>query len=38
MSKINQNQLNIGNQSALDLLIKENSAKKTLATNLAVIL
>ena len=35
MSKINQNQLNIGNQSALDLLIKENSAKKTLATNLA---
>lgn len=33
-TKVNQNQLNIGNESALDLLIERNTAKSDLATNL----
>lgn len=34
MNKINQDQINIGNESALDLLIKQNNAKQELANNL----
>ena len=34
MTKINTNQINLGNESAVDLLIERNVAKQDLATNL----
>lgn len=34
MNQLNQDQINIGNETALDLLVKQNNAKQELANNL----